>query len=344
MSPAADSVGWGFVGASTWAARYLAPAVAAVPGSRGVGVFSSSRERGERFAASNGLEKAYASLDELLADPAVEAVYVSSTNDRHAEQTIAAAGAGRHVLCEKPLAVSLAEAIAMEDACERAGVVFGTDHHLRAAPTIAAMRRLLVEGAIDEIVAARVFHARALPEELQTWRLESPGAGAGVVLDITVHDVDAIRFLTGDEVAEVTAATANQGLAAGPVEDSAMGVLRMRGGQLVSFHDAYTVAHAGTGIELHGKTGSLIGRDLLMPDPVGEVLLRRGEAVERIEVGERRPIYEVVVERFAAAARGEGEPVASGVDGIRSLEVALAVLQSAHEGRTVAVLEPAKGI
>jgi 1,5-anhydro-D-fructose reductase (1,5-anhydro-D-mannitol-forming) len=343
MTAAADSVGWGFVGASTWAARYLAPAVAAVPGSSGVGVFSSSRERGERFAASNGLEKAYASLDELLADPTVEAVYVSSTNDRHAEQTIAAAGAGKHVLCEKPLAVNIADAIAMQDACERAGVVLGTDHHLRAAPTIAAMRRLLVEGAIGEIVAARVFHACALPEELQTWRLESPEAGAGVVLDITVHDVDTIRFLTGDEVAEVTAATANQGLAAGAVEDSAMGVLRMRAGQLVSFHDAFTVAHAGTGIELHGTTGSLIGRDLLMPDPVGEVLLRRGEEVERVEVGERRPIYEVVVERFAAAARGEGEPVASGVDGIRSLEVALAVLQSAHEGRSVAVLEPARG-
>jgi len=309
-----------------------------------VAVGSRDLGRAKAFAQRHGIPVAHGSYEELLADPAVEAIYNPLPNALHCEWSIRALEAGKHVLCEKPLAVTLADAIAMEDACELAGVVLGIDHHLRAAPTIAAMRRLLVEGAIGEIVAARVFHARALPEELQTWRLESPGAGAGVVLDITVHDVDAIRFLTGDEVAEVTAATANQGLAAGPVEDSAMGVLRMRGGQLVSFHDAYTVAHAGTGIELHGKTGSLIGRDLLMPDPVGEVLLRRGEAVERIEVGERRPIYEVVVERFAAAARGEGEPVASGVDGIRSLEVALAVLQSAHEGRTVAVLEPAKGI
>ena len=342
MSPAAESiVGWGFVGASTWAGRYLSPAVAAVPGSRGVGVFSSSRERGEEFAASNGLEKTYASLEELLADPAVEAVYVSSTNDRHAEQTIAAARAGKHVLCEKPLALELADAEAMVAAAAEAGVVLGTNHHLRASATIGAMRRALGEGAIGEVVAARVFHARWLLDELQTWRISADDPGAGVVLDITPHDVDTIRFLLGDEVAEVTALLANQGLAEGAVEDSAMGVLRMRGGQLVSFHDAFTVPQAETGLELHGTTGSLIGREVLLPDPVGEVLLRRGDEVEEIEVGERRPIYEGVVESFAAAVRGDGAPLASGEDGVRSLEVALATLRSGREKRTIAISGPA---
>jgi 1,5-anhydro-D-fructose reductase (1,5-anhydro-D-mannitol-forming) len=344
MSPPDDSpVGWGFVGASTWAGRYLSPAVAAVPGSRGVGVFSSSRERGERFAASNGLEKAYASLDDLLADPAVEAVYVSSTNDRHAEQTIAAARAGKHVLCEKPLALSLEDARAMVAAAAEAGVVLGTNHHLRASATLVAMRRALAEGAIGEVVAARVFHARWLLDELQTWRVSADAPGAGVVVDVTPHDVDAIRWLLGDEVAEVTALVANQGLAEGAVEDSAMGVLRMRGGQLVSFHDAFTVPHAETGLELHGTTGSLIGREVMLPEPVGEVLLRRKSEVEELEVGERRPIYEGVVESFAAAVRGEGAPLASGLDGLRSLEVALATLQSAREGRTVTISDSTEG-
>ena len=341
MSNPPDVVNWGFVGASTWGARYLSPAVRAVPGSRGVGVFSSSRERGERFAASNGLEKTYASLEELLADPEIEAVYVSTMNNLHAEQTIAAAAAGKHVLCEKPLALELDEARAARDACAEAGVVLGTNHHLRAAPTIVAMKRLLDEGAIGEVVAARVFHARWLLEELQTWRLESPEAGAGVVLDVSVHDVDAIRFLLGEEVAEVTALTANQGLAAAAVEDSVMAVLRMDGGQLVSIHDAFTVPHAGTGLELHGSTGSLIGREVMMPDPVGEVLLRREDELEPVDVGERYPIYERVVERFDAAVRGDGEPVASGEDGVRSLEVALAIRRSAAEGRAVTVSDDA---
>src|SRR6478752_5834763 len=127
-------VSWGFIGASTWASRYLIPAVDALPDARGVGVFSSSRERGEAYAATNGLETAYASLDEMLADPEIDAVYISTTNDLHASQTIAAARAGKHVLCEKPLAVTLPDALSMQEACAEAGVVFGTNHHFRAAP------------------------------------------------------------------------------------------------------------------------------------------------------------------------------------------------------------------
>jgi len=329
-------VNWGFIGASQWAARYLIPAVRAVEDATPFGVFSSSAERGARFAEEAGLARAYGSLDELLADPGIDAVYVGTTNELHAERTIAAARAGRHVLCEKPLALTLAEAGAMIEAAAEAGVVLATNHHLRAAPTIRAMRERVEAGAIGEIVAARVFHARSLSEELRTWRLRRPEAGGGVVLDITVHDADTVRFLLGDEVAEVTALTANQGLAEPPLEDSAMGVMRMRGGQLVSFHDAFTVPHAGTGFELHGTEGSLIGREVMTPDPIGEVLLRRVDEVEEVEIAARPPIYEQVVRSFEAAARGEGRPLATGEDGAAALAIALAVLESARSGRPVA--------
>jgi 1,5-anhydro-D-fructose reductase (1,5-anhydro-D-mannitol-forming) len=335
MTDGPPSVGWGFCGASTWASRYLVPAVHAVSDARAVGVFSTSPERGARFAEANELERSYATLAELLDDPQVDVVYVSTTNDLHAEQTIAAARAGKHVLCEKPLAVTLADAVRMRDECRRAGVVLGTDHHLRAAPTVAAMRSLVASGEIGEVVAARVFHARWLLDELQTWRLNRPEAGGGVILDITVHDADTVRFLLADEVAEVTGVTANQGLAVDGLEDAVMGVMRMRGGQLVSFHDAFTVPHAGTGVEVHGTTGSLFGRDVLIPDPVGDVLLRRGDQIEAVEIAERRPIYETVVRHFDAAVRSEGEPLASGDDGVASLAIALAAAESARTGSPV---------
>jgi 1,5-anhydro-D-fructose reductase (1,5-anhydro-D-mannitol-forming) len=330
------AVNWGFVGASLWAARYMIPAVRAVEDARAVGVFSSSAERGERFAEETGLERAYASLEEMLADPRIDAVYIGTTNDLHAERTIAAARAGKHILCEKPLALSIAEAAAMIEAGEEAGVVLATNHHLRGAPTIRAMREQVEAGAIGEIVAARVFHARSLPEELRTWRLQRPEAGGGVVLDVTVHDADVIRFLLADEVVEVVALTANQGLAEPPLEDSAMGAMRMRGGQLVSFHDAFTVPHAGTGVELHGTEGSLIGSEVLTPDPIGQVLLRRLDEIEEVVIPARRPIYEEVVRRFDAAVRGEGAPLASGEDGAAALAIALAALESAGTGRPVA--------
>jgi 1,5-anhydro-D-fructose reductase (1,5-anhydro-D-mannitol-forming) len=180
-----------------------------------------------------------------------------------------------------------------------------------------------------------VFHTTLLPEAMRTWRLSRPDAGAGVLLDLTVHDVDTVRFLLDDEVAEVTAMIANQGMGTAEVEDSAMGVLRMRRGQLTSFHDAFNLPHAGTGVELHGTMGSLLGRDVLSADPVGEVfIVRQGEA-ERVDVVDRQPLYENVIRRFDAAVRGDGSALTSGDDGIASLAVALAALESATSGRPV---------
>jgi 1,5-anhydro-D-fructose reductase (1,5-anhydro-D-mannitol-forming) len=313
----------------------LIPAVQAVEDAEAVGVFSTSPERGARLAEEAGLERAYGSLAELLSDSRLDAVYISTTNDLHAAQTIAAARAGKHVLCEKPLAVSLSDALQMRQACTDAGVVLGVNHHLRGAATIRAMRQLIADGAIGDAVAARVFHTTLLPEAMRTWRLNRPDSGAGVILDLTVHDVDTIRFLLDDDVAEVTAMTANQGMGEGAVEDSAMGVLRMRGGQLVSFHDAFTLPHAGTGVEVHGTTGSLFGREVVSAEPVGEVWLRRGHTTEPIDVPQRWPLYENVIRRFNAAVRGEGTPLATADDGIASLAVALAALDSAQHGGPV---------
>jgi 1,5-anhydro-D-fructose reductase (1,5-anhydro-D-mannitol-forming) len=336
MSPDRPAVGWAFVGASHWASSYLIPAVKGT-GSRAIGVFSSSPERGAQFAQENGLERSYSGLEELLADPEVDAVYVSTTNDLHAEQSVAAARAGKHVLSEKPLALSIADAKRVVDECRAAGVVLATNHHLRAAPTIVAMRELIDEGAIGDVVAGRVFHAFPLAEVFQTWRLKRPEAGGGAVLDLTVHDADTIRFLLADEIVEVTALTANQGLASERLEDSVMGVMRMRGGQLVSFHDSFVVPHAGLGLEVHGSSGSLIGRGVLAPDPVGQVFLKHGDELRKVEIDERPPIYEVAVRRFNAAVRSEGEPLASGDDGVASLAVALAAAESARTGSPVAL-------
>ncbi len=330
-------IGWGFVGASGWASRYIIPAVRAVPGGRPVGVLSSSPERGAAFASENGLERSYATLDELLGDPAVDAVYISTTNDLHAEQTIAAAAAGKHVLCEKPLAMSLADAERMIAACAAAGMVLATDHHQRGAPAVTAMRERIEAGAIGEIVAARVSHANLLPPEFRTWRLRRPEAGAGAILDLTVHDADTIRFLLGDEVAEVTALSANQGLAAAGIEDSAMTVLRMRSGALVSFHDAFTVPFAWMGVEVHGTEGTLIGTDVTSSEPIGTVSIRDADGTRPVPIPATWPLYERAVERFLAAVAGHGRPLADGADGLASLKVALAAAESASSGRAIAL-------
>jgi 1,5-anhydro-D-fructose reductase (1,5-anhydro-D-mannitol-forming) len=160
-----------------------------------VAVLSSSAERARQFADEHRIAAACDSLDALLADPAVQVVYVSTTNELHHGQVLAAARAGKHVLCEKPLALSVDDALDMVRACEAAGVVLATNHHLRNAATHRKLRELIQAGAIGRPLFARVFHAVYLPPNLQGWRIDKPGAGGGVVLDITVHDIDTLRFL-----------------------------------------------------------------------------------------------------------------------------------------------------
>jgi 1,5-anhydro-D-fructose reductase (1,5-anhydro-D-mannitol-forming) len=183
----ARRLGWGLVGASTVAREWMIGAMRAQPGNEVVAVMSSDAQGGAAFAAEQGIAKAWTSIDDLLADPAVDAVYISTTNELHAPQAIAAAAAGKHVLCEKPLAMDLAAARVIVDACRKAGVVLGTNHHLRNAASHQAIRQLVRDGAIGKPLFARVLHAERLPTHLQGWRIRKPEAGGGVVLDITAR-------------------------------------------------------------------------------------------------------------------------------------------------------------
>ena len=333
-----STLGWALVGASTIAHEWMIDAIRAQPGQAVVAVLSGNAERGAAYAASHGIAASYTAMDSLLADPAVDAVYISTTNELHAAQAIAAAAAGKHVLCEKPLALNLADARAIIEACARAGVVLGTNHHLRNAATHLAMRDLVRAGAIGRPLFARVFHAVQLPTHLQGWRINPASAGAGVILDITVHDADTLRFLLDAEPIEAIAMTpaAADGGAGNEAESAVMAVLRFDNGVLAQLHDAFNVPHAGTGIELHGSAGSLIGRSVMTQRPLGDVLLRDAQG-ERVVPITHRNLYEASVAAFGAAVQGRGTPAASGADGLRSLAAALAVMQAARTGRSTAV-------
>jgi 1,5-anhydro-D-fructose reductase (1,5-anhydro-D-mannitol-forming) len=329
-------IGWGLIGASTIAAEHMIDAIRAQQGHDVVAVASSSAARAKEFAATHKIAGAYESVDRLLADPAVQVVYISTTNELHRDQVIAAAAAGKHVLCEKPLALNLDDAQQMVRACAEAGVVMGTNHHLRNAATHRKIRELVEGGAIGRPLFARVFHAVYLPPHLQGWRLNKPGAGGGVILDISVHDADTLRFILGAEPIEAIGQSQSAFLAREGLEDGVMAVLRFDNGVVAQLHDAFTVPFAGTGIEIHGDKGSVIGRNVMTQRPVGEVLLRDAQGERAIAV-EHESLYARGVSRFCAAMRGEGQPAATGIDGVRSLTTALAIAEACRTGSSVRV-------
>ncbi|HEU5430736.1 MAG TPA: Gfo/Idh/MocA family oxidoreductase, partial [Thermomicrobiales bacterium] len=176
-------LGWGLIGASTIAREWMIAAIRAQPECAVVAIAGGDPARVAAYAREQGIPKTAPSVEALVADPAIGAVYISSTNERHHDQALAAIRAGKHVLCEKPLALSVVAAREMVAAAEQAGVVLATNHHLRNAVTHRALRRLVADGAIGRPLAARVFHAVYLPPHLQGWRIQRPDAGGGVALD-----------------------------------------------------------------------------------------------------------------------------------------------------------------
>ena len=163
---------WGLIGASTIAAEHMIGAMRANGGTV-ASVMSSSADRARDYASKHGIAQATDDLSALV-NADIDAVYISTTNELHRDQLFAAVAAGKHVLCEKPLALNLADAHAMVAACQARGLVMGTNHHLRNAATHRAMREAILEGRIGKPLFARVFHAVYLPPHLQGWRIDKP--------------------------------------------------------------------------------------------------------------------------------------------------------------------------
>lgn len=324
---------WGLIGASTIAAEHMIGAIRSQPGQTVASVLSSSAERGAAYAATHGIDRAASSLDDLLGD--CDAVYISTTNEKHHAEALAAIAAGKHVLCEKPLAMTLADAREMVQAAADAGLVFATNHHLRCAGSHRAMREIIAAGRIGQVLSARVFHAVRLPDHLRGWRIDNPAAGGGVIVDITVHDADTIRFLLGEDPAEVVGFAAASGLGQG-VEDSAMSVWRMPSGTMVQTHQSFNHPFAGNGLEVHGTEGTLRAHGVMTQLPRGSITLVTAAGEEAVPFSPHI-LYEQALAEFLAAVAGEGRPAADGIDGVKSLAVALAVREAAETGRRVAV-------
>jgi 1,5-anhydro-D-fructose reductase (1,5-anhydro-D-mannitol-forming) len=331
----------GLVGASNIAMTRMLPAFAAV----GIGVrgLYDSEPRRFRYWADSGVEDQTSNLDQLLAGD-IDAVYISTRNDQHLAEAVAAAEAGKHILVEKPMALSVADSLAMINAANSNGVVLAVNHHLPGSPLHATARRLVAEGRIGTLYSARINHAVLLPEHLRGWRLGS-APGAGVVLDVTVHDASVLNPLFATEPLRVSALGVSQApWNTARSRDSVMTIIEYAAGErgvpgLAQTHDAFGVEYPGTSMEIHGVTGAIVIEDAMTQDTHGIVTLHSAAGVESVDVDTSEDLYHINVRAFAAAVRGEGQPTATGEDGLRALMVALAVEESLKTGRTVSLSE-----
>ena len=229
----ASPVGWGVIGATANIARQaVLPALAAAPSCRLVAVASASSPDGGYPAF--GAERVLPTYDDVLADPAVEAVYIPLPNSLHAEWTIKAAEAGKHVLCEKPLATSALEAGAMAAACDGAGVLLFEAYMTPFHPRSQRLEAILRAGRLGELRFARTAFTGVLRDETNhRW---SPGMGGGALLDVGIYCLAPLLLAAGRSPVKLAASAVTT---ASGVDSSFAGWLDFGRGLTASFECSF---------------------------------------------------------------------------------------------------------
>jgi predicted dehydrogenase len=195
---------WLVIGIGDITRKRVIPAIEAEPRSAFYGVVTRDPGKATAYPGT----RAWTSLEEALTDPAIDAVYVASPVAFHAEHTIAALQAGKHVLCEKPVGMNYAQAQNMVAAAEASGKLFGVAFYRRLYPKLIRAKQLIAEGAIGQPVMAEAWAHGWLESEERGWLRDPALAGAGPLFDTGSHRIDALHFLFGKAV-DATALVSN---------------------------------------------------------------------------------------------------------------------------------------
>lgn len=341
--------GFGIVGCGM-IANFHAKAIADIDNAELVACTSSRMASAEKFAAAQGC-KAYATLEEMLADPKLDVITVCTPSGAHMEPAIAAAKAGKHVIIEKPLEITLARCDAIIEACNEAGVVCATIFPSRFHKSSQILRKAVAEDKFGQLALANAYVKWYRTQEYYdsgawrgTWSLD----GGGALMNQAIHSVDLLSWLMGD-VTSITAHTATLAHERIEVEDVAVATLRFANGALGTL-EASTAAFPGylKKIELYGSKGSAVLEeedikvwDFAEPTSDDQAMLREmagktetgGGAADPAAIGHHGHT-ELFRDAIRAIEQGT-TPMVDGPGGRRSVEIILAVYQAAETGQAI---------
>lgn len=323
-----DLIRFGILGCGRIVERGLAPGLAASPEAELSALASSRPGIAKEWAKKYGVDKAYDSYEALLDDSDIDAVYIPARGDLHARWTIAAAEAGKHVLCEKPLARTVAEAERMVDACEQAGIVLQEAFMWRHHPRAHRAKELLQDGAIGPL--RFVIASFSFDIDRSDWRMD-PDKGGGAMWDIGCYGVNAARFFTGSEPTDIHARAhwADSGV------DMSMQIALTFPGDVLANIDCSFEAPFRCRAELVGEQGRMILEDAFLPKDDSVVLLQRSidrDAVIEVERAEPADQYASQVSAFCNSVQAGRllPPAENGLANMRVLEETLKTARTAR--------------
>jgi predicted dehydrogenase len=314
-----------------------------------VGYYDLNLSRAADLAKKYG-GKAYASVQELLAEEDIDAVSVCTANYSHAEITIAALKAGKHVLCEKPMATTLQDCEAMVKTARDAGRFLMLGHNQRLAKAHVKAKELIESGLIGDIVSFRTTFGHGGPETWSVdpgqnvWFFDKNKAAMGAMADLGIHKTDVLHFLTGQTVVETTARllTVDKRDANGAligVDDNAICIYRLNGGAIGTMTASWTFYGAeDNSTILYGTRGIM----RIYDDPAYsiKVTTRAGEnilyEIDKIQTNDNQT-KSGIIDTFIDCLVNHREPEISGAEVLKTMRVIFASIESSQTGRTIIV-------
>ena len=325
------------------------PEYAENPDVKLVGFYNPTKSRAEDMAAKYG-GLAYDTAEELLANPEIDAVSVCAANYAHAALSIQALNAGKHVLCEKPMATTLADCEAMVECAKKNGKFLMIGHNQRLAKAHMEAKRLIDEGLIGNIITFRTSFGHGGPETWaikpgkDTWFFDKSKAAMGVMADLGVHKTDLIQYLTGQRVVRTTARLVTldkrgeDGALIG-VDDNAVCIYEMSGGAFGTMTASWTYYGAeDNSTVLYGTKGIM----RIYDDPAHSIVVKLADGtmqtydVEQIQTNDNQT-KSGVIDLWVDCLKNNRAPEISGESALYAMRAVFASIESSQTGKTVEI-------
>ena len=324
-------IGYAVIGLGRIAGHFM-PGVLSTTNSQITALVSGHRDKAVRIAAEYGVPQSsiynYDNFDEIARNPAVGAVYVALPNSMHAEYTIRAAKAGKHVLCEKPMSTNVAEAEAMIAACKAANVKLMIAYRCHYEPTNLQAIRLIRDGALGQVQA--IESANGFNIAPREWRLNKKLAGGGPLFDVGIYSLNACRYLTGEEPSQISvyASVIDRDGRFNQVEENVSWTMKFPSGIVASCNTTYGANMTGF-YRVHGSKGWLDANPAFYYDGLRLPAEVSGTQLDELNPARGPSHFALQAEHFSHCIQNGLEPKTPGEEGLRDMRYITEIYRSA---------------
>ena len=334
---------WGIIGAGNYASNVTALALTSAANTELAAVCDVNTELTKELAAKHGVEWTYDSVEKIVKDPELDAVYIATPHSLHAQHTMQAAEAGKHVLCEKPMALSVSDAEHMVEACNKNKVKLGVSFPERYQPAHIEARRYAQSGTAGKIDVVHAQFCRGRSRHAwRGWRSDPNIGGAGALYATAIHIIDILRFLLNSEVEEVQALT-DEEPPRYPIDDMVYAIVRFENGTHGTVFAGMLAPRLDNKVVLYGSKAKITCRDTIWGPLLGNLgeLLVDGDSVNlRMAFPTDSPLpFRMIraIEAFNRWIEDNTEPYISGSNGLQMVKIANAILESSRHGKAVTI-------